>query len=395
METSTSELEKNEHFITGIELHKPFDTGELQHLNDDYSKILLKRIYQSDAIYRATLNASPDVIVVSDLEGKITMLSPKAAQEIYNTDNVETFIGRSIFEFIHPDDHPRLMSNYDLMFKKYIGNVEYNIFRSDGTTFPAEVNGDIIKDADDNPLGLVFIVRDISERKASEQKIKHSKQQIKEFAEHLQQIREEEKVALAREIHDDLGQVLVALKIDLGMFKKKITGCIPEADFENIAADIDKHIELTNKSISITRRIMTDLRSETIDKLGLIGALRTHVQNFEDRYKIKSIFKVSHKKHKFTQNQTVAIYRILQEALNNIAKHANATKVKVELIKSDRNYCFKIADNGCGFDIDKSGRLDSYGMMGMRERVALINGELSIQSKVGKGTSIIITLPTG
>ena len=112
------------------------------------------------------------------------MLSPKAAQEIYNTDNVETFIGRSIFEFIHPDDHPRLMSNYDLMFKKYIGNVEYNIFRSDGTTFPAEVNGDVIKDADDNPLGLVFIVRDISERKASEQKIKHSKQQIKEFAEH-------------------------------------------------------------------------------------------------------------------------------------------------------------------------------------------------------------------
>ena len=120
METNTSELEKNEHFITGIELHKPFDTGELQHLNDDYSKILLKRIYQSDAIYRATLNASPDVIVVSDLEGKITMLSPKAAQEIYNTDNVETFIGRSIFEFIHPDDHPRLMSNYDLMFKKYM-----------------------------------------------------------------------------------------------------------------------------------------------------------------------------------------------------------------------------------------------------------------------------------
>lgn len=140
---------------------------------------------------------------------------------------------------------------------------------------------------------------------------------------------------------------------------------------------------------------MTDLRSETIDKLGLIGALRTHVQNFEDRYKIKSIFKVSHKKHKFTQNQTVAIYRILQEALNNIAKHANATKVKVELIKSELYYCFKITDNGCGFDIDKSGRLDSYGMMGMRERVALINGELSIQSKVGKGTSIIITLPTG
>lgn len=350
------------------------------------------KLYQNEALYRTTLNASPDVIVVVDLDGKVKMLSP-VAKQMYGSDNLDLIIGHSITDFIADEDIPKLQKNFILMFNGYLGTIEYKMKRANGEIFPTEVNGDVIRDSNGLPSSLVFIIRDITQRKLAEEALAHSKSQLKEFAGHLQSIREEEKIALAREIHDDLGQILVAMKIDMGMFKRKLINPKDQLSITFIDQEMTRMLELTNKTIATARRIMTDLRSDTVNNLGFIEAAKMYIENFNERYEIECMFENDVSEIKFSQKQTVALYRILQESLNNIIKHANASHVKVKLSKTADIMSLHIVDNGCGFEINGAKRVDSYGLTGMKERVALLEGKIKIDSKIGKGTSICIEIP--
>jgi PAS domain S-box-containing protein len=349
-------------------------------------------LYKNEALYRSILNTSPDVIAVVDLEAKILMISPIAAQ-MYGSENTDQIIGRSIFEFIASKDHARIMKNFELMFESYLGTIEYKMVRTDGKILQTEVNGDVIRNSKGEPTGLIFVIRDISQRKQTEEKLAKSKEQLKEFAGHLQSIREEEKIALAREIHDDLGQILVAMKIEIGMLKKKLANTTNQLSNAFVDEEMTKMLDLTNKTIDIARRIMSDLRSENVNHLGFVEAAKMYIENFYERFKIECQFENNIDEIEFTQKQTVALYRILQESLSNIVKHANASQVKVTLNKTHSNLSLCIIDNGCGFDINIPRKTNSYGLVGMKERVALLDGNINIRSEVGEGTSICIELP--
>jgi PAS domain S-box-containing protein len=240
---------------------------------------------------------------------------------------------------------------------------------------------------------FLAIKEDITERKLAETALNKSKEQLQKFASHLQNVREEEKVALAREIHDDLGQILVALKIDMGMLKQKVFKTNSFADSSDILPKFDNIVDLIDKTIKTTRRIMNGLRPELLEMYGFVGATKDYLREFEDRHHLRCEFECNISDLEMNQQQSLAFFRIFQEAMNNVAKHAKATLVKIQLQKQNNTLSLKIIDNGVGFDKNNQGRGDSYGMIGMKERVILLEGKLDIVSKVGQGTCVRIEMP--
>ena len=251
--------------------------------------------------------------------------------------------------------------------------------------FPIHNNTDII--------GIAGFNIDITPRKSAEIALNESQDQLKMFAAHLQSVREEERTLLAREIHDDLGQILVAMKIDMGIMKYTITKANKDQELNDLMIKFDELLLLVDNTIKTTRRIMTDLRPEVLDMLGFTEAVRQHLKGFQERYKIESQLIKNAPKLDLKPQQSVALFRIIQEALNNIAKHAKASTVKIIIDQQIDKLKLEIIDDGIGFDEKTNFRIDSYGLIGMKERVFLLDGELTIKGEVGKGTTVKVEMP--
>lgn len=353
-------------------------------------KLADEALRKSESLYRSILETSPDVIAVVDLEGFVRMVSP-IAEKLYRSNSDSDLIGRNIFEIIAPHEKERAVKNTNLMFDKYLGSVEYQIVRHDGTIFDAEVNGNVIWSEKDIPTGFIYIIRDISERKRVALSLQQSREELKNFSTHLQNVREEERKILAREIHDDLGQILVAIKMELGMLGLKVNKTLPNE--QEIAGQFKRLSGLVDTTIKTTRRIMTGLRSEELELLGIVEALRTFIHNFEALHHIKCDFVAKNKNLNLDPQRSVAVYRIVQESFSNIAKHAQATHVKVKLKAENNRLNIVITDDGVGFDLQQKTNIDSYGHIGMRERTLLLDGELNIRSAKRKGTTVALSLP--
>jgi len=347
---------------------------------------------QSEELYRSVLNASPDAIVVVEMDGKVSMVSP-AGLMIYGCETDVDMIGKSMFDFIAPVDKERAMKNTELMYNGYMGTIGYKIQKATGEIFFAEVNGDIIWDQSGQPSKMIFIIRDITNRKQAESALKSSQEQLKKFASHLQSVREEEKILLAREIHDELGQILIAIKIELGMLKQKVLKVIKNTSAEDILSVFDNLFGLVDNTLKTTKKIMTDLRPEVLYLLGFIEAVKLQVNKFQERHRINCFFDCSVKDLQLDTQQSVALFRIVQESLTNVAKHAQATSVKILFFTENDKLILEISDNGIGMEDNYRSKHDSYGLIGMKERVFLLDGELSISSRSGKGTLIKVEIP--
>ena len=251
--------------------------------------------------------------------------------------------------------------------------------------FPIGVNGKII--------GTAGFIIDITERKLVQEALRDSQEQLKNFAAHLQNVREEERILLAREIHDELGQILVAIKIDLGLLKHKAFDNIKLKNYNELKLLYEHLNTLVDNTIKTSRRIMTDLRPELLDILGLVDALRTYANSFQERYAIECIFDSTVQTIDIDDQRSVAIFRILQESLTNVAKHAMATQVNIYLgINEKKRLFLEIKDNGKGFDIDNKRKNESYGLIGMKERAYLLDGDLTVLSSPGAGTTVKIEI---
>jgi len=347
---------------------------------------------QSEALYRTTLNASPDTIVVVEMDGRIRLVSPSALI-MYGYDDEIQIIGRNMFEFLASEDIERAQSNTILLFRGYMGTIQYKMMRANGEIFHAEINGDIIWADDGKPTGMVFLIRDITDRIKVEQDLKQSQGQLKKFAAHLQSVREEERLMLAREIHDELGQILIAIKIDLGMNKQKVLKQIKGELAEELLADYDNLFGLVDNTIKTARKIMTDLRPEVLHLLGFVEAVKLYAASFQSRHKINCVFENNIPDLELNSQQTVALYRIVQESLSNVARHSKATEVKIFLGQKKGVLMLEISDDGIGLDENKKTKHDSYGLIGMNERAFLLDGELSIKSELNRGVCLKLVMP--
>lgn len=337
-------------------------------------------LLESQQYTSSILTAIPDLIFVMNGEGVFLDFKSGTTLDLYT--GPENFSNKNVREVLPTEVASRIIDairlvlkankaetiEYDLNINESIKNFECHVL-----PFSAEK--------------VIVMVRNITDRKKSELQLLESQTELKRFAAHLQNIREEERVSLAREIHDELGQILVAVKMELGMLMKKNQSLKCEESI-GMTKNLVYLQSLVDQTIKTARKIMTDLRPEVLDILGVVDAIRQHTLKFESHYHIKTVFNTETDQLDLTREQSVALFRIVQEALTNVVKHAKATEVHVLIGLSDNGYYLEISDNGKGFDSCSPKRSDSYGMLGMKERAYLINANLHIESIPEKGTTI-------
>jgi PAS domain S-box-containing protein len=235
----------------------------------------------------------------------------------------------------------------------------------------------------------LIISNDISEKINSEKNLKHSYEEIRQLASHLQNVREEERAGIAREIHDELGQQLTGLKMDMSWIYQKIKA---EADLQ-VKEKIDRTLRLLDSTVDMVRRIATDLRPSILDDLGLIPAMEWQLKEFEKRSGIDSQFESDIGDFNFSPLMAIGLFRICQESLTNVSRYAEAKRVFLSLQQKDKEILLTITDDGKGFDLNKIGYKKTLGILGMKERCQMMGGKFEILSKQGQGTSVHITIP--
>ena len=229
--------------------------------------------------------------------------------------------------------------------------------------------------------------RDITEQKQTEIELKIANHNLEQLNIHQNEIREKERKAISREIHDELGQSLSALNIDMGWIADRFK------DEKDVNEKLEGMINLTINTITTVQRISYDLRPGLLDDLGLIPASEWYCQEFVKRTGISCDFN-GIENNVSNENIDIALYRILQEGLTNILRHAKATKTSVKLTHTNSNIILKISDNGIGMDIKQLNSNQSLGFIGIKERIKALNGKFQVLTTKNKGTKLIATIPT-
>ena len=326
--------------------------------------------------------------------GRLT--SSEILDNIFGFDSMTDKTIKTINAIIHPDWN-KVVSEYFL--NVVIRNntkfdTKFKIIRlSDKSERWVHGIGELKLDENNQPNIMIGTIQDITKRKKAKEALQASQEELKKYAAHLQSVREEERNILAREIHDDLGQILIAMKIDLGLLKQNVLKTVAEDEYENVKIRFDELNGIVDSTLMSARRIMTDLRPEVLDMLGFTDTVKQHLNSFQLRHKIQCSFENYTSKLTLNSEQSVALFRIVQEAMNNVAKHSRATQAKVLLTQTNDSLSLKIEDNGVGFDQNERKKTESYGLIGIRERVFLLDGKLDISSTKGQGTLINITMP--
>jgi PAS domain S-box-containing protein len=228
---------------------------------------------------------------------------------------------------------------------------------------------------------------EIKVQERTEELIK-SQEQLRSLYANLQSIREEERTSIAREVHDEFGTILTALKIDLSWLGKRL----PEEDM-TLMDRVQKDLDLINSAIKVAQRISSELRPGILDHLGLSAAIEWQLKEFCNRTGINQDLSIDIKNTEFGNEISTSVFRIFQESLTNIARHAGATKVNVDLKERDGHLILSVKDNGKGLIEEQVKSSHSFGIIGMRERVKYLGGNIEIDSKINEGTSVTISIP--
>ena len=229
---------------------------------------------------------------------------------------------------------------------------------------------------------------EIAERERAEEQFKSSLDLLRALAARLQSVREEERTSIAREIHDELGQACTAIKMDLALIGRKAT-----KGQTHLRAKVDSAIRLVDAMIGTLRRIASELRPRTLDDLGLTAALEWQAQEFESRAGIRCHVTLPQEPLVLDSERSTAIFRIFQESLTNVARHAHATRVEARLEREADQLLFQVHDNGRGFDPEEAKTRRALGLVGMQERALLLNGELKVEGVPGAGTTLTLRIP--
>jgi PAS domain S-box-containing protein len=296
---------------------------------------------------------------------------------------LQRVIGSSMLDLVWPDDHSKLDA---LLRRAAQKNCRGEIRLQSRKGAPLSVHLSL------NPLRLestkavCLIASDLSEMKRAEQELRASSEQLRNLAAHLLSVREEERARISREVHDELGQSLTAVKMDLAW----LAGRLPRRNGQMLKR-IRSTRQLADDIIQSIRRISTELRPAVLD-LGLAEAVEWQVQEFQTRSGIQCTVRLL-TREVVASNASTAMFRIFQETLTNVARHAKATRAEVVLQKQRDWLVLLIRDNGRGFDQTDPSLSKSLGLLGMRERAAILGGRVNISSAPGKGTTVTAWIP--
>jgi len=355
-----------------------------------------KTLKESEERYRSLVDNAHEAIYVAQ-DGMIKFIN-RAGVEIAEQSEQE-LISRPFIELIHPDDRAMAGERYlkrlkgEVLKSRYIFRI---ITKNDNIKW-LEVGSALIN-FEGRPATL-NVVTDITDRKQVEEELRISRSQLRALATRLQQIREEERLMVAREIHDEMGGGLTGLKMDLSWLLRKMGDADPCEERVALMDKIHTSNALIDQMIKVVRRISADLRPSVLDDLGLIAALSWQAQEFTSRTEIQCEF-VTHIDYINLEDETATgVFRVFQEALTNVMRHSQATKVAVVLREDERSLfgdeslVLEIRDNGRGITEEEILNPESLGLLGMKERVLAFGGELSIRGEPGGGTVLVLKIP--
>lgn len=300
---------------------------------------------------------------------------------------LEQELGQGWTEGIHAEDLPSCMQEQSSAFAEQRPfTIEYRLKSRDGPHHCMLAHGVPRCSPSGRFLGYIGSCTDISERKKTEEQLQHSRQMLRHLVSYQERVREDERKRIAREIHDDLGQNLLALRIDVAMLHTRTGTAHPKLN-ERVSIALN-HIDATMKAV---RAAINNLRPTVLD-LGLTAAIEWQVQDFQRRSSIACELAMEDDIN-LDDSRATALFRILQESLNNVIRHAQASQVEIELYKEAGQLVMRIADNGIGIYPDCRRKANSFGLVGIEERINALGGELTIDSKPDRGTTLIVSLP--
>lgn len=242
-------------------------------------------------------------------------------------------------------------------------------------------------DAQGQVLGIVGISRDITDRKEMERNLRESRTQLRELSAYLQTVREEERSRISRELHDELGQSLTAIQLGLGSLKER------HGDRTAWNETLSELQHLTGQTVKAMQLLASDLRPPVLDDLGLQAAIEWQLKDFTRRSGVPHELHLPQTPFLCDADASTALFRIVQEALTNVSRHSQATRVTVTLQAGQAGIRLSVADNGRGMDEQLAVAPSSLGLIGMRERTLMLGGRLFITSSPGSGTTVDVHLP--
>ncbi len=364
-------------FVTRL-LQKP---AALHQLVESTSEELQKSTQRSDAI----LKAFPDMMFIVDHSGRFKYY--QNPQNLTTLTPPEFFMGKTVREVMPPQLAEEIMqflskiSRDDPFFLH-----DYILGPKDGK-FDGERYFEA-RYAFLNELEILVLVRETTAQKKAEGEILKMNEELSRLSEHLQKVREAERAALSRELHDELGQQLTAINLDLHWIKKNLH----ESAHQSIHK-IEDAISMVQDASATVKRINTELRPSILDDLGLIAAIEWQLNDFSERYGINAKLTCDCDELNISSSKSIAIFRIIQESLNNIAKHAKAKNVRIWGHFRDDNLVISIKDDGIGFHSEIPSKNVSFGLIGMKERAKMLLASFEIQSETGKGTTLELRIP--
>jgi PAS domain S-box-containing protein len=271
---------------------------------------------------------------------------------------------------------------------------EHEVFRKDGSKLWISVNARAVQDEQGAIQYYEGTAQDITERKAAEEKLKASSEQLRALSARIHSAKEEEGTRIAREIHDELGTALTSLRWDLESVDKVISESGDLSELHLLRERIEAMLRLTETTISSVRRISSELRPSVLDDLGLVEAIEWQAEQFQARTGIICRCDYSLENLDLGRERSTAVFRILQEALTNILRHAQATSVDITMEVEADEFVLTVMDNGRGITENEKSGLQSLGLLGMRERAHLIGGKMDITGVEGKGTVVTVRVPS-
>lgn len=350
---------------------------------------LARALRDANDRYHQTLDSVMDAIVAVDAEHNILLFNP-AAEQMFGVSKGEMLgqpLSRLVPERVR-DQHSLLMDRFMASrghSRGMASNMEITGVRADGTEFPIEST--ISQTMVDGKPQLTAVLRDITQRRRAEEELREMNRQLRSLSASLQEVREQERSRIAMELHDDLGQQLTGLKLELSWLGGRMKEG-RQATPEEVAA----MRQLLDTAIASVRRIATDLRPPILDDLGFGEAVKWQTAEFAKRSGLEITLDLQAQALVEDDLVATALFRIVQESLTNVARHAGATQVKVSLTADASSLLLTVSDNGAGIDAI-AGKGNGIGLVSMRERATALGGKFNIAGVPGAGTTIEVTLP--
>ena len=313
-----------------------------------------------------------------------------------NPDNFDGTI-ESFVKQIPPKEYTKVKNKIETAIEeKNSFFFEFRIVQSDREKRIISARGRVITDKDGKAIKLIGSGQDITDQKEKEKKLRDYSERLRKLSERVEQGRENERIRIAREIHDELGQMLTVLKMDVSMMNGYIEAQVSGEVLDYLETKTNKVKDRINTIIESVHRIISELRPQVLDRLGLVEAIKWQARQIEKRTNLEIVIDSDLVEiNPLTDNQKTALFRIFQEAMNNVVRHAKASKVIVKLIKNDK-LLMSIQDNGIGITEEQKSALSSFGIIGMYERARSLGGQMQIDTineNVDEGTRVRVRIP--